>query len=154
MKSIIAFSDSHNNPLPSYFEQILDEADYIFFLGDGLQGLSKYFVKDNFYAVKGNCDYMPFDDEIEITVEGVNILLTHGNRYSVRNSNLDLLYRAKEIGADCVLYGHTHIALIEKEEGVLLINPGSISSPRIDLPSYAYITVINKKVLFKIVHIG
>ncbi|HKL94293.1 MAG TPA: YfcE family phosphodiesterase, partial [Clostridia bacterium] len=136
MKSIIAFSDSHGYPLTPAFEQILDETDYIFFLGDGLQGLSKLFVKDNFYAVKGNCDYMPFDEEMEVEVENVKFFLTHGNRYGVSHDNLNLLYRAKEISADCVLYGHTHIASIEKEEGILFINPGSISTPRISEPSY------------------
>lgn len=153
MKSIVAFSDSHNLPLTESFEKILAEADYIFFLGDGLQGLSKYFVKDNFYAVKGNCDFMSFDKEMEVEIEGVKFLLTHGNRYRVKSSDSDLFYRAKEVGAQCVLFGHTHISAFEKHEDVCIINPGSISCPRLGAPSYAYINVINKQLICKIVDI-
>lgn len=151
MKSIIAFSDSHGYRLPERFVQILDETDYIFFLGDGLQGLSNLFVKDNFYAVKGNCDYLPFDEELEVQVEDIKFLLTHGNRQNARHDHLNLLYRGKETNADCVLFGHTHISSIEFTDGIHLINPGSISMPRIAEPSYAYITVIGDKILSKIV---
>ena len=37
---------------------------------------------------------------------------------------------AKFNNADVVLYGHTHIACYEEKNGVVVINPGSLSSPR------------------------
>lgn len=33
-------------------------------------------------------------------------------------------------GINCVIFGHTHAAHIEKKEGVLFLNPGSASIPR------------------------
>lgn len=42
-----------------------------------------------------------------------------------------LYYRAKELGADIALFGHTHQQMIEEYNEVILMNPGSISLPNI-----------------------
>ena len=34
------------------------------------------------------------------------------------------------MGANVVLFGHTHVPLCLEEEGVLYLNPGSLTSPR------------------------
>jgi putative phosphoesterase len=151
MKTIVAFSDSHNRTLPQKFKAVLDEADFVFFLGDGLRGLAEYFQRENFYAVKGNCDALPFPEEMEVTVEGVKFWLTHGHNYSAKYDMHKLLLRALEKGANCALFGHTHIPETVFEQGVHLINPGSITLPRIGNPSYAYITVSGQKMFCKIV---
>lgn len=153
MKTIVAFSDSHNRSLPQRFVDILNEADFVFFLGDGLLGVRQFLNSKNFYAVKGNCDYLPYDEEIEFEIEGVKFFLTHGNKYSVKSDMLNITLKAKEVNANCVLFGHTHTASNELVEGINLINPGSITMPRMGNPTYAYITVNKGNMLCKIVEI-
>ena len=65
-----------------------------------------------------------------IELENKKILMTHGHEYGVKSSLLNLNYRAKELGADIALYGHSHIAAIEKHDGIWFVNPGSVSLPR------------------------
>lgn len=152
MKTIVVFSDSHGMPLPTKLNEVAREADFVFFLGDGLNGLGDMLLHDGFHAVKGNCDaYCGFPDEELVQVENVKFLLTHGHEYRVKHDILPLLYRAQELGAQVALFGHTHFADEETEQGVLLLNPGAISSPMIGAPSYAYFVVNGNKFSYKIV---
>ena len=50
--------------------------------------------------------------------------------YGVKQSLMKLQYRALEVEADIVCYGHSHIAFAEKIGDQLFINPGSIRSPK------------------------
>ncbi|MBR4420810.1 MAG: metallophosphoesterase [Clostridia bacterium] len=126
MKSYVVFSDIHGDV---YAKKILQEyvknSDGAFFAGDGLSGLND-FTNKPFYAVMGNCDRVG-DEEKIIEVDGVKILLTHGHLYGVKSSYLRLIYKAKELGVDVVIFGHTHQPLIMQEEEILLLNPGSCS---------------------------
>ena len=77
------------------------------------------------YAVRGNNDYystctLPW--ELLIELGGVPIYMTHGHRLV---SLMNLAYKAQECGAQVALFGHTHQALCETAQGVLLLNPGS-----------------------------
>lgn len=62
--------------------------------------------------------------------DGMRILMTHGHTLDVRHGHALLLKEAKLRGCQAALYGHTHIALLRKEEGVLILNPGSAAQPR------------------------
>ena len=90
--------------------------------------------------MRGNCD--PFSDVPERYVvewHGRRILLLHGHTVMGR---LRLLYAAQEANADAVLFGHSHVPSIETVEGVLMINPGSLSRPRtVKGPSVALMTL-------------
>jgi len=47
-------------------------------------------------------------------------------------------YRAEEVGANVVLFGHSHVPLCTEERGVLFLNPGSLQLPRgYHQPTYA-----------------
>lgn len=95
-------------------------------------------------GVAGNCDVPTSTYPIERVVDaGVRTYLTHGHRLGV-NSSLDALAaRAREIGATIAVYGHTHIAMVKEVDGVLLINPGSLSASRggFKVCTYAVLTV-------------
>jgi putative phosphoesterase len=66
--------------------------------------------KDKLIAVRGNCDFCcDVKDELFFEIEKLKILLTHGDKYSVKNNLKLLKYRAEELKADIVIYGHTHI---------------------------------------------
>lgn len=84
-----------------------------------------------FQVVKGNCDfYNGFDEEIITDVEGIRFFATHGHRYNIKMSLQTLLYRAKEVEANVVCFGHSHMLGAEFIDGILFINPGSILLPR------------------------
>lgn len=83
-------------------------------------------------AVVGNCDRsVPGPVEEILEIRGRRIYLTHGHLYGVKQGLLRLYYRTCEIGAEMVIYGHTHVARHGEIEGVYFLNPGSIARPRL-----------------------
>lgn len=96
--------------------------------------------------VRGNCDAdKNFPNEIQFTSGGVRFLTTHGHLYNVKSTLMNLYYRAKEVEAEVVFYGHSHILDIEEIDNILLINPGSLLKPRgITEKSYVIVEVENK----------
>jgi uncharacterized protein len=81
-------------------------------------------------AVRGNVDQSPWTDELPISdvvdVGGFSFYVVHDYQ------NLDL--NPKAAGFDAVISGHTHKALVEWRNGVLLLNPGSAGPRRFSLP--------------------
>ena len=69
------------------------------------------------------------------------ILFTHGHMLGVDRSDERLLDFARASRAQVALYGHTHIARIRYENGVYLMNPGSVSKPREGGPSYGILDI-------------
>ncbi|MBU3177222.1 metallophosphoesterase [Clostridium estertheticum] len=125
-------------------EKEIKGVDVLIHLGDNVDDIAniKKYYKGDIINVKGNCDFsasVPSDRLLE--VGGKKIFLTHGHKYGVKENLSGLRYKALETGADIVLYGHTHIAKIDFEEGIWYINPGSASLPRDGDRSYAIISI-------------
>lgn len=95
--------------------------------------------------VRGNCDTdKNFPKEIQFEQEGIHFFATHGHLFNVKATLMNLYYRAKEIQADVVFYGHSHILNIEEIDNVLFINPGSLLKPRgLQDKSYVIVEVEN-----------
>ena len=107
--------------------------DLILHLGDYCRDAEVISEKLNVKSiiVKGNGDIGTIYNEDEfIEVGGKKIFLTHGHRYGVHRNMNNLYYRGLELGADIILYGHTHVPLILKENGIIIMNPGSPTNPR------------------------
>lgn len=108
-------------------------ADVVLHLGDNVSDVEiiKNQTGKDVVFVKGNCD-IERTAKVEqlIELENKKIFMTHGHEYGVKSSLLNLNYRARELGADIALYGHSHIASIEKHDGIWFVNPGSVSLPR------------------------
>lgn len=124
--------------------QKMGNVDLLVHLGDYCRDadrISKEIKRDIIY-VKGNCD---FNSNIEtdrlIEVGGKKIFLTHGHKYNVKYDYMDLCLHAEEIGADAVLFGHTHSADVFERNGIIFVNPGSVSRPRNGIETYGIITV-------------
>jgi len=83
------------------------------------------------YAVHGNCDGV-WDGVFEevLQLEGVNIFLTHGHFYHVKHDLQIITQKAREQNADLVIFGHSHVPVNTKINGIWLLNPGSPSRPR------------------------
>lgn len=81
--------------------------------------------------VRGNCDMeSAFPDEAVFDVGDVAFFVTHGHLFNVKSSILSLSYRAKEVSAQIVCFGHSHLLGAEMIDGVLFLNPGSLLKPR------------------------
>ena len=90
-------------------------------------------VSDKILSVRGNCDaevdgmVLTFDvltEARELDLLGRRVLLTHGHH--VGEGNTEGLSRG-----DILITGHTHLyAMRELDNGVLYLNPGSVSIPK------------------------
>ena len=81
--------------------------------------------------VSGNNDFfngLPKDKLIN--VGKYKVLLTHGHRYGVNFSTSAILETAKKHKADIVMFGHTHVPMIDLTSSIWAINPGSLALPR------------------------
>lgn len=134
----LVLSDTHGDRT-----QMVRALDYLEALrADALLHLGDYAADADFLArelriparaVSGNCDAFrsmrPTEEAFEC--EGVRILLTHGHRYGVKEDLQRLTYAALERACAVALFGHTHEPFLAREQGVLLLNPGSLCQPRL-----------------------
>ncbi len=144
---IAILSDTHG--YKKYMDEIKDmvkECDLIIHAGDNFAD-SKYLYKISkveVMAVKGNCDYINVEEDLIFDIEDKTIFLTHGHKYMVNAGIEEIKNKAKEIGADIVIFGHTHVPLHIKDEEITFINPGSLSLPRVVKDRSFMIMDINK----------
>jgi len=89
-------------------------------------------MKNKILCVRGNCDtevdqmvleFPILADYAVIEARGRMIYATHGHKYSPEN-----LPPVQE--GDVLLYGHIHVPKCYEQDGVLMLNPGSVSIPK------------------------
>lgn len=150
MKTLVILSDTHGHREGiEKLRGLFAENSYIIHLGDGAADMREISAEypDKTYVCQGNCDFYPALSEYELDVEGVRIFFCHGHKYRVKSGLSRLAEEAKRRGCRIALYGHTHKALISEENGVLLVNPGSLRYPAGEGGSYCYLTVSGEKVV-------
>lgn len=153
---ILVVSDTHGKD-SELIKLLLDNKDInmVIHCGDSSE-LGDYIGEFTDAAVEmvcGNCDLCsPYPYEKTIDVPGHRIFVTHGHMYGVRSGLKNLADRAKHLGADIALYGHTHIPAHDYMYDVHLLNPGSISEPRQAgrRHTYAIITIEGNKTDFSL----
>ncbi|MBE5881577.1 MAG: metallophosphoesterase [Lachnospiraceae bacterium] len=139
---VLIVSDTHRNN-DNFFRVIekIKEIDLVIHCGD-VEG-SEYAISEGAgceaLMVMGNNDF--FSDlprEIETEIGGYRVLITHGHSYCVSMGSERIKEEAILRGFDIVIFGHTHKPLVERDEDVIALNPGSLSYPRQDgrRPSY------------------
>lgn len=128
---VAVISDTHNNSSAiREVKKYISNADILLFLGDGEEDLKS--ISEGFtgivYAVSGNCDFACKNPkEMVVEVLDKRILICHGHRYNVKSEYNSIYYRGMELEVDIVLFGHTHLPIIEEAGDLLLMNPGSVS---------------------------
>lgn len=95
--------------------------------------------------VKGNCDSCDFPLTELLNLGGCRIFMTHGHKQYVKSGLSELIAEARRQKADIVLFGHTHIPYLEVQEGILFVNPGSLTYPYLSKPSYAVMTLAGQQ---------
>lgn len=133
---ILVISDTHGNLSKVYkvINSISNIIDGVIHCGDIVEDADSLRIKYpnlKIYNVRGNCDYgSSVPNEDVFVLGGKKFFVTHGDLYGV-NWGIDrLCYKGAEIGADICLYGHTHIPYIDNYNGIVILNPGSLSAPR------------------------
>lgn len=130
---ILVTSDSHGN-FRNLRQAVLAQpsAQLIMHLGDGaddLEDVRLEFPERQFLQVRGNNDWssaLPLEGEI--TLQQTKIFYTHGHKYNVKYGLYDLAQEARRRQADVVLFGHTHVPYADYDDGLYLMNPGSLST--------------------------
>ena len=146
MRALI-ISDIHGALEPVLkIEKLAEKADLVICLGDVLYHGPRNDLPSSYnpkavipvmnslstkiIAVRGNCDaevdqmvlsFPILSTTALVHIDGYTLTLSHGHIYS--ESQLPP-------GAEIFLYGHTHIPVAKKENGITIFNPGSVSIPK------------------------
>lgn len=135
---IVLMSDNHGE------ERVLsriinkEKADHIIHCGDFCTNREALPALDQLTVVRGNCDFADVSNDAVWEGGGFRFFVTHGHRYEVKASLMKLSYRAQEVAADIVCFGHSHYPYCDEHDGRLYINPGSVVQPRgYTVPTYA-----------------
>ncbi len=143
---ILVVSDSHgdyNNLKKAIASQ--PSAEVIVHCGDGakeIEELKTELTDKQIVAVRGNCDWSSMLPPVEsVTVGGKKLFVTHGHLYQAKFTIYNLVCAAREEKADILLFGHTHCALNEYDDGLYIMNPGSCHGYG---ATYGYIDITEK----------
>jgi putative phosphoesterase len=151
-------SDTHGNA--SKLEDVIlqqPKADCFLHLGDGewdVDEAKTEFPDRNFLDVAGNCDFassLPIENELVIC--GKRIFYTHGHRYYVKSGNSRIISEAIKRRADILLFGHTHRAFTSYEDGLYILNPGSLGHPDNGRPTYGIVDITPAGIFTSIVEV-
>ncbi|SDJ98523.1 hypothetical protein SAMN05660472_00443 [Natronincola ferrireducens] len=154
---IAVLGDSHGNTeCIDVFMKNIGDVDYIIHTGDNFADI-EYIAENyavNIIGVKGNCDFQSKGkNELLEVIGGKKFFVTHGHQYAVKYGLNNIFYRGKELEADVVVFGHSHIPHYSLEEDMILLNPGSISLPRGGSSKGFAILDVNKDITVEFVEI-
>lgn len=128
---VLVISDSHGSE--SRLIRAIEEqpsARHVLFLGDGLRDLhyvAARFPERVFTSVRGNNDFSAEEpDERLIELDGNRVFMAHGHTYGVKGTDYHFLEAARSNRAAIAVYGHTHEPVTKYEDGIYLMNPGSV----------------------------
>lgn len=153
---IIVVSDSHNNFRA--LEKVIGNiyADIYIHLGDGereLNTICMMYHDKQIYHVSGNCDFASLSpNELLLCPDDKNVIYAvHGHMHNVKYSLETLKSVARGKGANIILYGHTHERHNEYDNGLYILNPGSVSCPRDgNKPSFGVIELLPNGIITNI----
>ena len=89
-------------------------------------------------GIRGNCDSRIDETLLKFDLKDSRVLQINGLRCDLVHGDLltsDLLEVQR---GDILMFGHTHVPMLQKRDGVVYLNPGSVSFPKEEKPaSYA-----------------
>lgn len=138
---VIIVSDSHGKR--GILEELVErhkDAQCFLHCGDIECGDEEY---PEYIKVNGNNDFFStFPNERVVGIGGHRIYMAHGHMLPFRNRLENLVRKAKEKECDIACFGHTHVALLTKMDGITVINPGSLWRSRDGRgPSYCVLEI-------------
>lgn len=157
---ILIMSDTHGRP--ANIDVAIEEAapiDMLLHLGDveGDEHIIEELVSCPIHIVAGNNDFFTYlPKEKIIQIGKYKIFMTHGHEYYVSMGTRLLKEEGRARGVDIVMYGHTHRPELDYMDGLVTLNPGSLSYPRQEgrMPSYIVMDIDeNDELHFEICYI-
>ncbi|MBQ2486994.1 MAG: YfcE family phosphodiesterase, partial [Ruminococcus sp.] len=92
------------------------------------QYIKDVYLQKQVIGVRGNCDWSSTLPATEVAeVGGKRIFITHGHMYQAKFTTMNMIYAAREEKANILLFGHTHQAMTDYNDGLYIMNPGSCS---------------------------
>ena len=83
------------------------------------------------HIIRGNNDFFSeLPREEEFYIGSHKVFITHGHAYYVSLDPEYIREEGKARGAEIVMFGHTHRPFFEDDNGIIVLNPGSLSFPR------------------------
>jgi putative phosphoesterase len=155
---IVVISDTHGDieGINKVIEQ-QRKADLFIFLGDcerDIENAESVFPGKQFLIVAGNCDFgSDSPTEGETVIAGRRIFYTHGHIYQVKFGPSNIIHEARRRKADILLYGHTHVAYTTYEDGLYIMNPGSIGHPADGRPTYGIVDITDAGIVTNVVEV-
>jgi putative phosphoesterase len=131
---VLIVSDTHGRD--QYLLETLEKVspiDLMIHLGDfeGGEDYIRSITPCPAELISGNNDFFNgLPKEKLIRIGKYTVMLTHGHRYGVNYNTSSLRETAKKNQADIVMFGHTHVPMIDLSDSVWVINPGSLALPR------------------------
>ena len=131
---ILIVSDTHRMNR-NYLEllQKVQPLDMIIHCGDveGSEYTLKEAAKCPVMMIAGNNDFFcDLPRELDFNIGKYKVWVTHGHNYFVYSGTRSIKEAARSRGVDIVCFGHTHEPVLEQEDDLIVVNPGSISYPR------------------------
>lgn len=143
----VVLADTHiprrAKALPEALMPHLQRADLILHAGDLISPsvLDDLAARAPVRAVKGNVDGPEVEllETLELNFGGAKVAMIHD---SGRKEGRRKRMKARFSDARVVVFGHSHVPLLEDEDGLLLLNPGSPTDKRRQpRPSFALLHV-------------
>jgi len=136
---LLVVSDTHIpdrlRELPEDIMEAAEDADGIIHAGDftGEEALWLFRgMTSSFYAVRGNMDApgvaRVLNGRLVFELEGLRIGLIHGS--GPPDGLYQRVRRLLPEDLDVLVFGHSHVPVLENDGGLLVLNPGSPSSGR------------------------
>ena len=131
---ILVVSDTHGDEgALQRAVQAHPSARTVIHLGDGAreaEAVAARFPDRMFWQVRGNGDFALGSAGLlyarEETLGGKRLFFTHGHLYGVKTGLYRVCCAARERQADILLFGHTHQPLTDYDDGLYILNPGSL----------------------------
>ena len=150
---ILVVSDTHGDSR-SLRQAILSQpsAEAVIHLGDSqgeVEQARLAFPAKTFLPVRGNCDWgssLPTVGEFD--AQGHKIFYTHGHLYGVKSGDYNIISAARERKAEVLLFGHTHVAREDYEDGLYIMNPGRLSGWE---PTYGIVDITPQGIVVNVI---
>ena len=152
-------SDTHLNVSDDRLEKIVEDyfhdVDLILHAGDIVDlDVLDVFKDKKVYAVSGNMDHDSvkevFPEKRILEIEGRRIGLIHG--WGSPFGLEEKVIREFE-NVECIVYGHTHRAMNEVRDGILLFNPGSPTDRRFAKHNSVGILAVEEEITGRIIYL-
>ena len=134
-------ADTHDLLPPAIFD-IFENVQCIYHCGDigSTICISDLETIAPLRAVRGNMDVgkvaVSYPDQVIEELEFGSLAMVHGMQYGHRNETIirELLLQFLQTKPRIILFGHSHVPCLEEREGILFLNPGSPTRPKIGNP--------------------